>query len=798
MIAVGDRLVVSADPQGLWVRAQQGGLVTALRLDSPLQAGRWHLLAVSMDAPQHRAQAWLATAPAHSGEGEIAAARGRLQPAAGGRSLGHAASPAGDPVLGPWQPGGPSSLQPARKVVRDPVLQTDLSGLAVGAALAQVPAALVSYEALAIRDHPLTDGDVSAVWQSRDYYAVHSLDTRAAGGRMNGWRGCPFLTFHAVSPGASGLGPAEDRASYVDGPVTTKNVIMLRRPTQLAEARSIQFMLVGPVSEASGLQFSSRLDPGMDGFFELGPAPFDAPTEPIGTLGPSARMLATGPTGLVRVMVSANSRGVRGTLPPQPYPEGFAHGFVQALLPQTAGVLMRPATIFDARGGWFGLDTSSSTPITLLVRPLHARDDQWADWTRFGSGTLPGVSRGPGPALSVSPAGVFALRCRPVDGSLLVADAPLVVRSTMLAYPGSSDLLWHPERGLGQDGDGLALGGEQLVELDTTRLTHLMTASDRFESDTRLVLQGDVDVREADAMVVASGSALGAVSVVVAVERVDDSTAITLSHAFGLRPEADAELLVGPWRFVGVEHRFEPVPVGDDRTWRGQVLRAADDDKLGLMVYATSAWRPDVDGFLFGAAGQSGQGYTPQLESAFPGATAAWATESQADVWIQGLAQQGSAPPAMFDYLDALRAGGVTEVIWASDAVHAGTSHENWHEYVRDRAPDAGVPAIFAVGHPRVGSYFAQAASGMRTDDAHFSSYGSLVIAQAWLDQLRELVGPICPEADYNGDGAVDVFDLLTFQTDWDARDPRADLDGDGEFTIFDFLVLLTAMDQCV
>lgn len=801
LISIGGRLTVTADAQGLSVYTRHVYQGTTLRIESPLQAGRWHLLAISMDHRGDTARAWLATQADGSTEGEIASDSGRLEPVGVGRSLMRAGTPAGDPVIGPRVPGGfPATLSRQNPVIRDPAFTPETSGLTIGSPPAGAPAAMVTYEGLAMRSHALVDADVHALWESRDYYAVHSLDTRDRGGRMDGWRGCPFLVFHAVSPGAIGPGPIEDRISYVGGPVLTTNVIMVRRPLELSESRSVSFMSLGPVAHTNGMEFTSRLEPERDGFFTVCPVPFDAPTEPIGRLGPKARMLATEPTGLIRVMVSANSRGTRGTLLPQPWPENFAHGFIQALLPKTAGVLMRPSTLLDSRGGWFGLDTTRSSPQGILIRSLHARTDSWGDFTRFGTGTLPSPSRGPGPATSVSPGGEYHLRCGPVPGSLLEADAPLVVRSTLLAFPGSSELEWYPERGFMQDGEGIVLADVTHTPLDTTRVTRALTDEDGFVSDTELILAGQIDVRLNDAIVVTSGPARGAVSVVVDIAVSVDTTTIRLSHPFGEQPSAGAALQIGPWRFVSVESQFDGVPASDDRNWRGQVLRSSTDGDIGIMVYAISAWRPDADGFLFGAAGQGGQGYTPQLANSFPGATAAWAREAQPDVWIQGIAGQSSQPATMLDYLDVLRdgLGADAEIVWASDAVHAQATHDRWHWFLRDEADGAGVPAIFAVGHPRVGSYFAQAASGMRTDDAHFSSFGDRVIAEAWLDQLHRLANGQCGVADYNQDGSVDVFDLLNFQTDWEAGNPRADLDGDGRFLIFDYLVLLTAMDHCV
>ncbi len=48
---------------------------------------------------------------------------------------------------------------------------------------------------------------------------------------------------------------------------------------------------------------------------------------------------------------------------------------------------------------------------------------------------------------------------------------------------------------------------------------------------------------------------------------------------------------------------------------------------------------------------------------------------------------------------------------------------------------------------------------------------------------------------DFDGDGALTIFDFLAFQTAFDAGDPFADLDGDGDLTVFDFLAFQAAFD---
>jgi hypothetical protein len=42
--------------------------------------------------------------------------------------------------------------------------------------------------------------------------------------------------------------------------------------------------------------------------------------------------------------------------------------------------------------------------------------------------------------------------------------------------------------------------------------------------------------------------------------------------------------------------------------------------------------------------------------------------------------------------------------------------------------------------------------------------------------------------ADFDGDGALTLFDFLAFQTAFDTGNPRADIDGDGALSLFDFL----------
>ncbi|MFI4882004.1 MAG: hypothetical protein ACIAQU_05405, partial [Phycisphaerales bacterium JB064] len=642
------------------------------------------------------------------------------------------------------------------------------------------------------------DADVQAVWDSRWFYAPHSLDARDAGGLMNGWQGCKLLAFHMVSSGAVGQDAAGLMRSWVGGPVSEHNVPMLTRPTELAPGFRGLFRSAGRAQIADGLVFRSRLEPGMDGFFAIRLPDYRTDALPAGVANGPVRQLVTGPEGLVRVLVSANSRGTRGSIAPQPRPESLAHGLAEALRPQLAGVLMRPAAIIDVRGGWLGFDTARQSPEMSLVRPLHTRDDAWATFTRIGSGTMPDDSLGPGSPASISDGGMYRMLCEPIDGSLMTADAPLVVQATVLAFPGSSELQWAPAVATSQGADGDLVDVARIEQLDTTRLSVFWGDGDALAEPTRVVLAGDVQAEAGEAIVIIDGPSRGGIGHITSVERTSEQTTLHLSHPLGGEPRRGNELRIGPYRFVQVEYRFDAVASGDQRVWRGLELRSVGSS-IGVMVYGHSAWRPDVDGFIVGSAGKGASGYTVQLDTAFPGATGEWARVSDVDIWIAALAQQGSDESAMSDYVAAVRAGlkPGAEVMWASSAVHGHVDHHSWHTYIAQNADAEGLAAVSGVNHPRVGDFFEQLASGMRYDDSHFTPFGNTVIAQAWLDQLQTLVLGDCALADYDQDGEVTVFDLLVFQTDWEASVPRADLDGDGQFLIFDYLILLTAMDDC-
>jgi hypothetical protein len=74
------------------------------------------------------------------------------------------------------------------------------------------------------------------------------------------------------------------------------------------------------------------------------------------------------------------------------------------------------------------------------------------------------------------------------------------------------------------------------------------------------------------------------------------------------------------------------------------------------------------------------------------------------------------------------------------------------------------------------------------TDVATLDYAGS---AEAVTIRLNRCLPPSC-QPDLDGDGALTLYDFLTFFNLWEAGSSRADFDGDGSLTIFDFLAFQT------
>jgi hypothetical protein len=276
-------------------------------------------------------------------------------------------------------------------------------------------------------------------------------------------------------------------------------------------------------------------------------------------------------------------------------------------------------------------------------------------------------------------------------------------------------------------------------------------------------------------------------------------TVVRLEHPLGELPQAGSTVLFGPWVIETVRHVFAPVATGDPRTWRGIEVSAEADGAYGVVALAVSAYREDVPGFIFGAAGWGGHGYDEQLAEAFSEATHAWMALSKADIWLQAPAQQASTRGSMDRYAAEIAAAlPACNIVWLGETEHGNGVFDDWHEWILQQGPVLGFPALSLLTEPRLGAFLEQLADGLRADNVHYSAFGNVVLAKLWTEQLDEATnGPGCGRIDMDGDGALTFFDFLIFSSHFSAGDLRADIDAYGSLTMFDFLMFQSEFDRC-
>lgn len=766
-----ERRRVYSIPGGVKITLEPGAGVRAVRLPTGVEAtasarlepGQWALIAVSWDNAAGRLDVWAGSE---------------------GKDLSH----------GGWQ-ATPTPPSMGGEVPFDPAPDEPW---ALGAAGGE-PGVPGAYGLIVVRGHAIGDSDAREVWASRRLFAPYDLDNRASGGRMTGWHGGVHMVGHAITTGPTDGGVGGDPSEHgaiVGWAMTERNVHILNAPAEPQWPEWRGFMTVRPVESVTGIRYGSRHEPEHGGFFVRDVPASALPDWPTPSMQRMARQLVDGPEKPLRVIASANSRGVRSSAIFGP--QNFIHGFAELNLAQVSGAVFRPVSLRGSRR-WLGFDCALADPPTWLdVDYVDVPNPTRADFSRFF--TVAGAtSRGGGSGVIIRPGGFHRLRCSPVAGSLIQAEAPLVSEALVLRFPGSSDLLWRPDRGASQSAEGRRIGPAQQVELDTTRLTHVCAAGEGMLDDYTLALSGDFTalIEPGDACYVAAGPGAESISVVSELAFVGGETLITVEHPFGERPDVSSTLHFGAWGYHTVRHEWDGLAPGDPDVWRG--LELACDSVApgpGVVALAVSAYREDVPGFIFGAAGWGGHGYDSQLDENFSAAPERWMAASKADVWIQSFAQQQSHWRAMSRYADVIeRALPEAEIVWAGDGEHGHRTFEEWHTYILEQGPRRGYAAVTALVDPEVGSFIEQLADGMRADMAHWAGHGNLALAAAWTRQLDEAT--FCVHVDLDGDGAFTFFDMLAFITLFTAGDLRADFDGDGELTIFDYIAFQTGLYAC-
>lgn len=680
-----------------------------------------------------------------------------------------------------------------------------VSNLAVGAIGGGHPAFRGALGTVAIRNHALTDFDIAQLWDMKRYLAFWDHQNDFLGGKFNGLYGCRWMVGGAMStlPNDAGVGGTTQLRSAQPGdPLTSYNTHLYTPgfiPTALPHQR---LRAVQPVHLTEGFAYASHRDAPYSGFFITEVPGTTVSLTPEAALAAKARQLATDPDGLLRVVISSNSRAVIRFDGSGNSPGNYQHGFMDVLRSRVAGVMLRPPEVTGLETQpWFGFNVKGAAPRRVPTTDVVSLDDDtgpMGDFTRFSTCSV-SDSRGPGSVVRIKPGALYTMRCGPEAGSLVTSAQPLVVDAWVLAFPGSSALIWRWDRAWGQGVPGIVGVGAN-VQLDTTTWSRTMAGADRAIDPSTLELAGDwtANVRSGLACHIAMGPGAGAISLVHDVVFAGGVTRVRFAQPLGGAPAAGSELLFGPWDIRVITHEFAGVPANDPRTWRGIELKAVADAKAGVMVLSHAAHRPGVDGYIIGGSGWGGHGYDEQIDASFPEAIRRWMVRADADAWIQVPAQQRSDPSVMERWADLVReALPEADLVWAGEMAHGGNTGEPWHAYIMANAWRRNIVGISALEHPAIGSFDEQLADGLRSDGAHLSGRGVRAIARVWIDQLAEGAQSPCMIVDFDRDGVPSIIDFVDFGNALVNQERRADLNRDGMWDIFDMLVFQTLFAEC-
>lgn len=657
------------------------------------------------------------------------------------------------------------------------------------------PALIGVYGLLVFRSHVVKANDLVTIRSVRRLFAPYDL---SGVGSMNGVAGAEWMLNHGMTTlpvDVDAGGGATERAAVMGQPAGRFNIHVYDK-RDVVSSEFDRFNRVRQTTDVQGFGYVSTREPPLDGFFLVDPGPFSIVYPSVPGESALASQLARGVRRPIRMFISSNSRAVFRDDGSAQSPGNYAHGFFDLKRSEVSGVLFRPA-VRGSGGPWFGLDCTDP-PKSELTDLIDTASGAYASFSRFWTGSARATAEGPGGGLFVRRWGMYEMRCRSEEGSLLTADAPLVVEAHVMAFPGASPVLWHPKRGAWQSEVGIDEAPSQRTTLDTTRHIHMFSFDDRVLNNTAMTLKGNFDglIVPGDAMFVSTGPNAGQINVVNTITQGITQATITFDRPLMRWPEPGVYLRFGAWRFETLRYEFAPVPAGDARTWRGLFVQAVDEGS-GFPLFGYSAYRPNVPGLQIGVAGWGGNGYLRQLLQSEPDALLGWMHKAAADLWLVVPAQQNALPSNMSDWTAAIRqATPECQIVWAAEAAHPSGVQTGWPLYIGAHAAAEGVVGIVALNRPHVGTELEQLADGHRSNMAHISRRGNLKLAELWCQLLEEAAIDPCPADFAPVWGRYDFFDVQAYLSAYATAEPSADLTGDGMIDFFDvqhFLMLFTA-----
>ncbi|MDY7110505.1 MAG: hypothetical protein SYC29_17885 [Planctomycetota bacterium] len=676
-------------------------------------------------------------------------------------------------------------------------------------ATATAPAFVGQIGLLVFRDHPIDEADFDAMFNSGapHYFAPALLET----GNMTGFSGIEWMIGHGLVTAPNRLVNANAEGAELGDTVNGDNYLVYNAgdgsdcysPGSLASVIGVWTLRSphAPDEPWSGFFARQLPDLGLSG------------SHYVERISPKARQLAYDtPTGLIRVIVSSNSRGIRrsAVFYGEILEQWALGGVYPARQGNMAGVMVSAGPIWT---NWPFMRWTGRTVGTVYgskSTPLNST--AFGNFGGHGNGAadnFPGYVLA-GQALVIEDGSSFIPKAQPESETQFDERTdPVTVRAMLLKFPGSGEVIYLGEKGPWQMSTDFSNEGDPVtMPLDTTIRTYVMSPEDSFDSGAlTLTLSGVMeDIEIGHACFISDGTGKDGISMIVNVDTSDGaSTVVTLERGFPTDPVPGASTLkFGPVEPVWVGFEWEGLAPDDPYYYRGIRLSASNGIVVVLFL---DCFNPEADGFIVGPMGQVGRGYNRQLELFFSENGIPLFGAIEADVWLQLFAQQNSPASCMVAYTDAIRQmSPATEIWWCGDPdfdtdVEDMEGTDYWQEFILDNAVTHDVGAIVAHERPNIGIGFERLADGQVGNKNHASARGCRLYLQEVLAMMRDAAledGSSCPW-DLDDDGEVDTADLLLLLAAWGpcGVECPADFDGDGIVGTSDLLALLSEWGPC-
>jgi len=757
ILGLGDALTLALDERrGILVRwiGDSGDAELALARQgaerSASLADRWTLLLISYESlgGELRATAWI---------------EGEPQPRTAGVSM-HRSGPA------PWP------------------LRVGSTGGA--------PAMRGAYGLVVLRDEALG----WPAWPNSEPMPSHDYFT-AARRIGSGWSGVSLLVGHAICTEPLSTVNGEAEGARPGDPVNDDNLVIYNPQV------GASFFAAGRLADLEGQwRHETPFTPG--GFHA--PVSADIGLGGLSTtscISPLARSLARNeaPGRLVRVIATANSRAARVTEPLGGLIESWGYGGLWSVRRGRCAGIVIPA--WPAFTNWPGF--ASTARVSGVVEFAGWTPSPTASFGRFGSHgqsnpfwpEMPLV----GHAVIIQPGGVYVPKARPEPGSLFAQSTQrLTVRILCLTFPGAGTAQYHGEKSISQHAPGTHVAPDCEVDLNTSRQQHVMGDEDEYDPvSRRLTLTGLThEVLPGDGLFISVGTGMGGIAIVANAWHVAGTTTLTLEHALPLSPSTGSLLRFGPVEPLWIEHAWEGLGPDDPEIYRGVNVKAIGGP---VVVLAMECFNPDADGYIFGAIGRSGWGYSMQLAGTpRSGGHRLWSA-IEPDVVLQFFATQGAQPSDMAAFSSVIREEiQGAEIWWCGDPDFDTTGVDNescddWHAWCLEHATGHSVGAVMPHERRELGLGPDRAADGQLANQSHPSARGMEVTMEATLRLIAEaaLAAPKCM-GDLDGDARVAFTDLVQLLEAWgDCSGCAEDLNQDEDVDHIDLATLLTAWGPC-